>query len=77
MKIIGTVIIIASVICAAYVGGWLMFIQPVLDACNHFDNGTLTGTIVGTTVIKCVFASFVGSVISLIGVSIGSLVREF
>ena len=77
MKIVGTVIIIACIICAAYVGGWLMFIQPILDACNHFDNGTLTGTIVGITVIKCAFASLVGSVIALIGVSIGSLVREF
>lgn len=73
MKIIGWVIIAASVIAGLYVGGWLMFVQPIMDACRHFDAGTLTGTIVGMTVLKCVFASFVGGLIATVGTTIGRI----
>ena len=52
--------LIVGAIAALYVSGWLMFIQPIIDACKHFDAGTLTGTIIGATILKCVFAGFVG-----------------
>lgn len=53
----------AGIIAGLYVGGWLMFIQPIIEACKHFDAGTLTGLIIGTTVLKCVFASAVSGLI--------------
>ena len=65
-KITGAIhwlIFAAGVIAGLYVGGWLMFIQPIIEACKHFDAGTLTGVIIGTTVLKCVFASAVCGVI--------------
>lgn len=70
-RAIGFLIIILSIIGGLYVGGWLLFINPILEACQHFDAGTLTGTIVGVTIIKCVFASGVGTTIGYIGMLIG------
>lgn len=65
--IIGFIIIVASFILAGYVGIWEMFIGPIIDACKHFDAGTLTGLIVGKTVLKCVFATTVSSLIVWFG----------
>ena len=54
-----------------------MFIKPIIEACKAFDSGTLTGMIVGVTVLKCIFASFVGSIIAYVGCLIGGgLVAE-
>ena len=71
--IIGWIVLIGSVVCGVYVGGWLMFIQPIIEACKAFDAGTLTGLIVGTTVLKCIFASTVGALIVWIGSSIATI----
>ena len=65
--IIGWIILIGSIVGGLYVGGWVMFIQPIIEACMAFDAGTLTGLIVGTTVLKCLFASAVGGIIIYIG----------
>lgn len=68
MKIIfGWIIFVASVICGLYVSGWLMFVKPIIDVCHHLDAGTLTGTITGIAILKCVFASAVGVIIVKIG----------
>ena len=61
--VIGWAIFIIGIVASLWVGGWIMFIQPIIEACRHFDAGTLTGMIVGTTVLKCVFASGVGAAI--------------
>lgn len=74
MKVImGWIVFIGSIVLGAYVGGWLMFIQPIIEACKAFDAGTLTGLIVGTTVLKCIFASTVGALIVWIGSSIATI----
>lgn len=54
----------------------LCFIQPIMEACRHFDAGTLTGVMVGTTVLKCVFASTVGAIIFWLGCFIGDIITE-
>lgn len=74
--IIGWLVLIGSIVGGLYVGGWLMFIQPIIEACKHFDAGTLTGLIVGTTVLKCVFASAVGGIIIYIGSIIATKLFE-
>lgn len=74
--VVGVVLMVIGVIGGIYVGGWLMFIQPILDACYHFDAGTLTGTIVGVTVLKCVFSGTVGWVIAAIGMGLGSAIID-
>lgn len=72
-KVIGVLLIVSGILLGLYVGGWLMFIQPIISACMAFDSGTLTGTIVGITVLKCLFASFVGGIIVWIGTVTGQL----
>ena len=72
-KIIGKLLIIAGALGGLYIGGWCMFIQPIIDVCKAFDAGTLTGMIVGVTVIKCIFASFVGWLIFAAGYFFGMM----
>ena len=70
--IMGWSVLIGSIVGGLYVGGWMMFIQPIIEACKAFDAGTLTGLIVGTTVLKCIFASAVGGIIVWIGAVIAN-----
>ena len=74
-NMIGNLLIAAGVVGGLYVGGWVMFIQPIIEACKAFDAGTLTGLIVGVTVLKCIFATAVGSIIACIGVFVGSVLK--
>lgn len=62
-------IFIGGIILALYFGLWVMFIKAILAACAAFDAGTLTATLVGWTVIKCLLASTVAALI--IGVTSG------
>lgn len=73
-KILGVIIAITGIGLGLYVGGWLMFIKPIIACCMAFDAGALTGTMVGWTVIKCIFASFIGSIIGYVGILIGATV---
>lgn len=72
-KIIGVLLMIAGVVGGLYVGGWMLFVQPIIEACQAFDAGTLTGTILGITVLKCIFASAVGSIITYVGFLVGGV----
>nr|WP_142411428.1 hypothetical protein [Clostridium sp. Marseille-P7770] len=68
-KIQGTIALIIwvfGVILSLYVGGWLMFVKPIIACCIAFDTGTLTGTMIGISVLKCIFGSAVGGTIFLI-----------
>lgn len=66
-NILGNVVFILSIIAAAYIGLWVMFIDPIFYACSCFDAGMLTGTVIGTTILKCIFASPVAGIIMFIG----------
>lgn len=46
-NIIAFLVAAAGVISGLYVGVWILFIQPIIQACAAFDAGTLTGMIVG------------------------------
>lgn len=58
-----------------YVGGWLLFIQPIISACQSFDAGTLTATIIGVTIIKCMLAAAVGSIIIWLGCTLAGVIQ--
>lgn len=68
---IGALTIIASWIFGLYLGIWKFFIQPIMYACQCFDAGTLTGSIVGITILKCIFAGTIAGIVIYIGTSIG------
>ena len=75
-KIIEVVIIIASIAGGIYLGGWILFIKPILAACVAFDTGMLTSRIIVITILKCIFASAAGVVSAYIGVAIGSFIAS-
>lgn len=75
-NVVGFLVMIIGIIAGLYVGGWLMFIQPILEACQAFDTGTLTGVTVGITVLKCIFASAVGWFIAYVGMAVGGLILD-
>ena len=45
-NIIAFLVAAVGIIAGLYVGVWLLFIQPIIQACTAFDAGTLTGMIV-------------------------------
>lgn len=63
--------IIFGSIGGAYVGGYLMFIKPILECLSMYDAGLLTGSMIGITILKCFFAGTVGSGIFCIGYFLG------
>ena len=70
--ILGWIVFIGSAVGGVYVGAWLMFIKPIIEACKAFDAGTLTGLMVADTVLMCLFASVAGWSI----VYVGSIVAQ-
>ena len=56
-------IFIAGIIGGCYVGIWLMFIKPLIEIGRMYDEGSLTGSIIISVILKFIFSSFVGSVI--------------
>ena len=53
-----------------------MFIQPIIEACRCFDAGTLTGEVIGSTIVKCALASFVTSIIVSAGIFIVQIINK-
>lgn len=74
--ILAIMFIVAGTIGGLYVGGWLMFIKPIIGCCAMFDAGMLTALAVGKAVISCIFASVVGVVIFYVGLIIGRILLE-
>lgn len=68
--ILAIVVFIGGIAAALYYGLWVMFIRSILTACAAFDAGTLTATIVGMTVIKCILASTVAWIIFMVSCTI-------
>lgn len=75
----GVVILVFAligVILGLYVGGWLMFVKPILAACALLDSGMLTGGILGMTIIKCLLASVVGWIVFYVTALIGTIIAS-
>lgn len=56
-------IMIIGAIAALYIGGWLMFINPIITACTAYDAGMLTGSLIMITVLKCIFSGVIGGAV--------------
>jgi hypothetical protein len=76
IHVLALAVFVFGVILAAYTGGWLLFIKPIMDACKAFDSGSLTALTVGVTVIKCVVAGTVASLIVYISSLIAALLNK-
>lgn len=75
--VLAILVLIIGVLLACYVGGWVLFIKPILAACAAFDAGTLTATVLGVTVIKCLLASAVASVIIAVAYVIAKILADY
>lgn len=73
-QILAVLIFFVGIFAACYTGGWVLFIKPIIECCKAFDAGTLTGVMVGVTVMKCIFAGTVAGVIVWISSIIAGIV---
>ena len=76
-EIVVWVCLIGGAVGGIYISGWVMFIKPIIEACRHFDAGTLTGVMVGVTILKCIFASTVGSLVIYIGAALAKAISSY
>lgn len=65
-----------SIIIGFYVSIWAMLVEPIIYACQCFDAGTLTATIIGITIIKILLSGFVGILIMFIGFAIAFFISN-
>lgn len=75
--VIGVLFVICGIIGGMYTGLWVMFIQPIMYACSCFDAGTLTGVIIGQTILKCIFAPAVGWLLVYASMFMAAIVRSY
>ena len=68
---LGWLVVILGAILGIYIGGYLMFIKPIVECLTLFDMGILTGSKIGWTILKCFFAGTIGGLIFAIGYYIG------
>lgn len=73
---IAVAVLISGIIASLYVGAWLMFIKPIIAACAAYDAGTLTGYIIGNTILKCVFSGVAGGIVFSIAYIIAMAIDE-
>lgn len=65
-----------SIIIGFYVSIWVMLVEPIIYACQCFDAGTLTATIIGITIIKILLSGFAGILIMFIGFAISFFISN-
>lgn len=73
---IGAIVYVISIIIGFYVSIWVMLIEPIIYACQCFDAGTLTATIVGITIIKILLSGFAGILIMFVGFAIAFFISN-
>lgn len=73
---LGIAVYAISIIIGFYVGIWVMLVEPIIYACQCFDAGTLTATIIGITIIKILLSGFVGTLIMFIGFAIAFFISN-
>jgi hypothetical protein len=73
---LGAIVYAISIIIGFYVSIWVMLVKPIIYACQCFDAGTLTATIVGITIIKILLSGFVGILIMLVGFAIAFFISN-
>ena len=73
---LGIAVYAISIIIGFYVSIWVMLVEPIIYACQCFDAGTLTATIIGITIIKILLSGFVGILIMFIGCAIAFFVSN-
>ena len=74
--LLGAIVYAISIIIGFYVSIWVMLVEPIIYACQCFDAGTLTATIIGITIIKILLSGFAGILIMLVGFAIAFFISN-
>ena len=74
--LLGAIVYTISIIIGFYVGIWVMLVEPIIYACQCFDAGTLTATIIGITIIKILPSGFAATLIILVGFAIAFFISN-
>lgn len=74
--LLGAIVHAISIIIGFYVGIWVMLVEPIIYACQCFDAGTLTATIIGITIIKILLSGFAATLIMLVGFAIAFFISN-
>ena len=74
--LLGAIVYTISIIIGFYVGIWVMLVEPIIYACQCFDAGTLTATIIGITIIKILLSGFAATLIMLVGFAIAFFISN-
>lgn len=74
--LLGAIVYAISIILGFYVSIWVMIIEPIIYACQCFDAGTLTATIVGITIIKILLSGFAGILTMFVGFAIAFFISN-
>ena len=73
---LGIAVYAISIIIGCYVSIWVMLVEPIIYACQCFDAGTLTATIIGITIIKILLSGFAGILIMFVGFAIAFFISN-
>lgn len=73
---LGAIVYAISIIIGLYVSIWVMLVEPIIYACQCFDAGALTATIIGITIIKILLSGFAGILIMFIGFAIAFFISN-
>lgn len=74
--IILAVIVVISIVCGLYVGGYLMLILPIINIARAIDAGTVTATLVVVNGINILLSAVVGLIIMFFGTLFGILITS-
>ena len=73
---VAKIISLLGVLCGAYVGGWLLFIKPILDCAVALDTGSISSVLIAVSLLKCIFSSIVGFAIAAAGIIMGEIISR-
>lgn len=75
INILGTIIIIVSMLLGLYVGLWLLFVGGIIQIANAIN--PINTLQIGLGILKIIFASPVGWMIGFLGTLIGVYLRDW
>ena len=70
---LGIIIMVISFFGGVYIGGWILFLNPIINCLKAFHVGSLTGIMVALTLLKCIFAIPIGERIVKVGNVVGKM----
>ena len=65
-----------SFLASLYVYFWLMLAKPIIQACIAFDKGVLTGTMIGSVILKAMLGGIPAGLVFFVGYIVAKIILE-